>query len=236
MTEAEWLGCTPHDTNLMVHFLAKRQSPRKIRLFVCGCCRRLWPLLLDERLRNGVVAAEQDADCPVPSLIPYGVSNSVSSAYSEVYGATPRTSRLGWDGYELMARCSAAAAVLCLGGGHQPGVAHHASVAAKYQARANRLAGRPAAKRERDACLRLLRCVAGNPFRPVVFSPEWRTSTVVAIARGMYESRDFSAMPILADALQDAGCDNDDVLTHCRDQSQVHVRGCWVVDLVLDKE
>jgi len=81
----------------------------------------------------------------------------------------------------------------------------------------------------------LLRDIVGNPFRPVVFSPEWRTSTAVAIARGMYESRDFSPMPILADALQDAGCYNDDVLNHCRDPQQVHVRGCWVVDHVLGK-
>ena len=51
----------------------------------------------------------------------------------------------------------------------------------------------------------------------------------------MYESRDFGAMPILADALQDAGCDNDDMLNHCRDEQQAHVRGCWVVDLVLGK-
>ena len=52
----------------------------------------------------------------------------------------------------------------------------------------------------------------------------------------MYESRDFSAMPILADALQDARCDSDDILNHCRDPKQVHVRGCWVADLVLWKE
>jgi hypothetical protein len=51
----------------------------------------------------------------------------------------------------------------------------------------------------------------------------------------MYDSRDFSAMPILADALQDASCDNEDVLTHCRGQGS-HVRGCWVVDLCLGKE
>ncbi|MCE9568126.1 MAG: hypothetical protein K8U57_39490 [Planctomycetes bacterium] len=75
--------------------------------------------------------------------------------------------------------------------------------------------------------------VFGNPFRPVTFSPEWRTSTAVAIASGMYESRDFSAMPILADALQDAGCDDPDILAHCRDEKQVHVRGCWLVALVL---
>jgi hypothetical protein len=51
----------------------------------------------------------------------------------------------------------------------------------------------------------------------------------------MYESRDFSPMPILADALQDAGCDNDTILAHCRDEQHTHVRGCWVVDLVLGK-
>jgi hypothetical protein len=51
----------------------------------------------------------------------------------------------------------------------------------------------------------------------------------------MYESRDFAAMPILADALQDAGCDSDDLLAHCRDPHATHVRGCWAVDLVLGR-
>jgi hypothetical protein len=82
----------------------------------------------------------------------------------------------------------------------------------------------------------LLRDIFGNPFRPATFDPSWRTDTVTALATQMYESRDFGAMPILADALQDAGCDSDDILSHCRDTKQVHVRGCWVVDLVLGKE
>jgi hypothetical protein len=81
----------------------------------------------------------------------------------------------------------------------------------------------------------LARDIFGNPFRPLTFDPDWRTSTAVAVAKQMYDSRDFSAMPILADALQDAGCENDDVLTHCRDANGVHVRGCWVVDLALGK-
>jgi len=82
----------------------------------------------------------------------------------------------------------------------------------------------------------LVRDIYGpNPHSPVSFSPSWRTDTAVTLARQMYESRDFGAMPILADALQDAGCDNDDILNHCRDTSLTHVRGCWVVDLVLDK-
>jgi hypothetical protein len=65
-------------------------------------------------------------------------------------------------------------------------------------------------------------------------APAWLTSTVVKLAEGMYESRDFAAMPILADALQDAGCDHADVLDHCRGDGP-HVRGCWVVDLILGK-
>ncbi|MBA4192538.1 MAG: hypothetical protein C0467_31610 [Planctomycetaceae bacterium] len=80
----------------------------------------------------------------------------------------------------------------------------------------------------------LLRDIFGNPFHPVVFLSEWRTSTSVAIAQQMYDSRDFTAMPILADALQDAGCDSAQVLDHCRSGGP-HVRGCWVIDLLLGK-
>jgi hypothetical protein len=82
----------------------------------------------------------------------------------------------------------------------------------------------------------LIRDLFGNPFRPVAFSPLWCTDTAVSLARQMYESRDFAAMPILADALQDAGCDSEDILGHCRDANQPHACGCWVVDLVLDKQ
>ena len=74
--------------------------------------------------------------------------------------------------------------------------------------------------------------IFGNPFRPVSFAPAWLTSTVTTLARQMYDSRDFSAMPILADALQDAGCDNADILNHCRSGGP-HVRGCWVLDRIL---
>ena len=81
----------------------------------------------------------------------------------------------------------------------------------------------------------LLRELFGNPFRPISFPSSWRTDTARALAKQMYESRDFGAMPILADALQDAGCDNEDILARCRDAKQLHVRGCWVVDLVLGK-
>jgi hypothetical protein len=80
----------------------------------------------------------------------------------------------------------------------------------------------------------LLRDVFGNPFRPVSLDRARLTSDVVALARGIYDERAFDRMPILADALQDAGCTNEDVLAHCREPGE-HVRGCWVVDLVLGK-
>jgi hypothetical protein len=91
---------------------------------------------------------------------------------------------------------------------------------------------------ELRTCCWLLRDVFGERGAGLTspwWQDDWRTDTAVSLASTMYESRDFSAMPILADALQDAGCDNDDILDHCRDANQAHVRGCWVVDLVLGK-
>jgi hypothetical protein len=72
----------------------------------------------------------------------------------------------------------------------------------------------------------LLRCIIGNPFRPVAFDPRWLSETVIALATGIYEDRAFDRMPILADGLEEAGCDDADVLTHCRGHAP-HVRGCW---------
>jgi hypothetical protein len=82
----------------------------------------------------------------------------------------------------------------------------------------------------------LFREVFGNPFRPVTIDPQWRTSTAVALAEGIYDEKAFDRMPILADALQDAGCTSDDILDHCRDTKAEHARGCWVVDLLLAKK
>jgi hypothetical protein len=88
---------------------------------------------------------------------------------------------------------------------------------------------------ERAVHADLLRCLFRSTLEQVPFDASWRTSTVVALTRAVHESRDFFAMPILADALQDAGCDSDAILNHCRDPNTPHVRGCWVVDLVLGK-
>jgi hypothetical protein len=83
----------------------------------------------------------------------------------------------------------------------------------------------------------LLRCIFGNPFHLIAVDPSWMTwndSTVVKVAQATYGERAFDRMPILADALEESGCTNQDILAHCRSGGE-HVRGCRVVDLVLGK-
>jgi hypothetical protein len=88
----------------------------------------------------------------------------------------------------------------------------------------------------------LLRCIFGNPFRPVTIAPSWRTPDVVKLAQAVYEKRvlppgllDNTGLAILADAVEEAGCDDPEILAHLR-SARAHVRGCWVVDAILDKE
>jgi hypothetical protein len=85
------------------------------------------------------------------------------------------------------------------------------------------------------ACIAYLRDIFGNPYRPVAVDPSWRTSTVLALAEGIYQERAFDRLPILADALQDAGCEDEQLLSHCRGAGP-HVLGCWAVDILLEKK
>jgi hypothetical protein len=81
----------------------------------------------------------------------------------------------------------------------------------------------------------LLRDIFGNPFRPVTIDANWLTPTVQNFATAIYDDRAFDRLPILADALEDSGCTNQDILNHCRSGGE-HVRGCWVVDLLLGRK
>ena len=81
----------------------------------------------------------------------------------------------------------------------------------------------------------LLRDIFGNPFRPATMEPAWITPTVKRLAETIYADRAFDRLPILADALEEVGCTNAEILVHCRGPGP-HVRGCWVVDLLLGKE
>jgi hypothetical protein len=88
-------------------------------------------------------------------------------------------------------------------------------------------------ERSREGC-DLLRCLLGNHFRSVQWHSEWRTESVIGLAQAAYELRDFSRLPILADALQEAGCEEVAILSHCRD-AKIHTRGCWVLDAILQR-
>jgi hypothetical protein len=86
---------------------------------------------------------------------------------------------------------------------------------------------------ERQAQAGIVRCLAAS-IR-VALDARWRTVDTLALARGIYEERAFDRLPLLADALMDAGCNDEQILAHCHGEGP-HVRGCWVVDLVLNKE
>jgi hypothetical protein len=235
MTEAEWLAANyPYP---MLKFLHAWACDRKIRLFGCACVRRVWHLNRDERLGPILLAVEDFADGLITAdemrplhLLAADIGDGDDDQSPDPDGPS------GSIACELMY-----ASVVPLGhpfSYHGPShrVGHSAAAAAASVA--SQGAGLEEFWRMKDVEFErqtvLVRDIFGNPFRPVTINPDWLTSTAIALARGMYESRDFSPMPILADALQDAGCDNDDILTHCRGPGP-HVRGCWVVDLVLGK-
>ena len=224
ITEAEWLGAKDL-IGLDLYRSAWKQF-RNWRLFGVACCRHAMTLTPDERLETVAAGAEQFAD----ELITWEEVKKVRRTIAQVrkeLGERFGPDEAKYDVLIALDRASRQKPIAALGAAHDSGCAFAA-------------VGRP----DFDGGLRkaeryqigLARDVFGNPFRPLTFSPSWRTDTAVTLARTMYESREFSAMPILADALQDAGCDNDDILSHCRDPKQVHVRGCWVVDFVLEKK
>jgi hypothetical protein len=187
---------------------------RKLRLFACACCRAVWDRLKNADCRRGVEVAEQFADGEASDKTRKDADRRVS-AVLDVRGKR-----------DLLRLCASWALV----SRDKWKVSFAAEVASH-----NSLCVVKGPRIQRTQA-DLLRCIFGNPFRDQVkFDRKWRTDTAVSLARGMYESRDFGAMPILADALQDAGCEQPDILSHCRDAHATHVRGCWVVDLVLGK-
>lgn len=215
---------------------------RTWRLLACACCRRAWHLLVDERTRLGVEVAERFADGQVSREDLRAAGSAAYRAWEETdprdddHEDDPR-----YDPHHGQACFHAANAIVRLTGTGE-GWAHGFDGPASEICRAVWFAPAPgmdqrtAETEERKAQCDLARELVGNPFHPVTIDPAWLTVTVLSLARTMYDACDFSAMPILADALQDAGCTNEDVLSHCRDTSLMHVRGCWVVDLILGKE
>jgi hypothetical protein len=223
MTEAEWLACIEPDR--MLGQLRGKASDRKLRLFAVACCRRLIHLMRDTESRIAVEVAERFAD---------GLATGAERRAAAKAGYAPGVDRQGWSfgaagcavgvpAFHAAERGSGNALLLAV-----------ERIPPEVDGLRNR-ARDEAMRSEGDQQSALLRDIFGNPYCPVAIEPRWQSADTVALARGIYEDRAFDRLPLLADALLDAGCADDQVIDHCRSEGP-HVRGCWVVDLVLGKE
>ncbi len=236
MTEAEWRACT--DPERMLEFLRGKATDRKLRLFACAWVRRMWNVVEDERSRAAVEVAERTAD----GLATAGELESARTAAHEA----------AFNG--MVAGYAAMATALPWGDGAAEATAdpndnyYDSSVEALYYdwslaRQADYSASdQQAWMMERAAQAGLLRDIFANPFRSVAPKSSWHISTVLALAQVAYDNRllptgtlEPAYLAVLADALEETGCDNKDILSHLR-QPGVHVRGCWALDLILGKE
>ena len=217
MTEADYLGGVEYRPLLVPHRHCSRS--RRWRHFALACCRLLWPTLTEQA--RGVVelaerfldrqATEQELLSGRERLLP----EQTVPAIDAVFHAAERTARIkSVARHDVPVRCLAAYSMMS-------GKRVRAEVNAKIA--------------------HLVREVFGNPYRTVVFEPAWQTAEVQSLARAAYEERleagylDPARLNILADALLDVGCDQQDALTHLREPGP-HVRGCWVLEHLLGKE
>jgi len=210
MTEEAWLACS--DPTCMGPFIVRAASKRKARLLACACCRRLGHVLPDA-LRGYLDAAERYADRrSKKGELPIGLKGMGKRDYASqaVLEATYRHASVSSLLFTLI----------------------HVRLAVAENGLGDTGAELTT---ESAAQATVIRDIIGNPFRPVTADTSWLTSTTVGLARTIYEERAFDRLPILADALEEADCDEPAILDHCRSDGP-HVRGCWAVDLVLGKE
>jgi hypothetical protein len=225
MTRADWLASA--DPAAMLTYLHGRSSGRRRRLFAAGCCRRLWHLL-GEPSRRAVETAEQYADGQVSLDVLW-------AAYLGAFAladADPGWRAPGAERARALAIYAAFNTAIPNSASSYHRVALYAgrSAAQDGSGTGHAGAGEPAAQ------ARLLRDICDNLFRPVDVQPSWlrwNDGTVPRLARAIYDGRRFGDLPVLADALEEAGCASADLLGHCRGGGE-HVRGCWAVDAVLE--
>ncbi len=221
MTYEEWLVCDS-PARLRKELLPRPFPMLRWVLFDLACVRRVRDLLGPHARRwvEELTARDDDALRPVraPTAGIPGVDEEARALWRR-------------DDPLREARAAALRAVLWVG-------SRGLTTSEMVCVAAGRRAGQPgledAVRAERRVHAGLMRCVFRSTPAAVACSPAWRTDTAVALAAQMRASRDYSALPILADALQDAGCDEVAILEHCRGDGP-HDRGCWVVDLVLGK-
>jgi hypothetical protein len=235
MTEAEWLAC--QSSKEMLDFLRARVGPRKLRLFAAACCRRVWPLLTDPRSRAAVEAVERYADglaSPEEVHDAYRPARAAARAAWNAIGAARGDPDAVAAAHKAAEAARAAAEAAC----EEAAVAAAAVAAA---AACNAYAGDPALKghvaAEHRAQCRLLRCVFGNPFRPLApLDPAVaaRDGAVRQLAEAIYRERRFEDLPVLAGLLEAAGCTDTPLLGHLSGPGP-HIRGCHALDLLLGK-
>jgi hypothetical protein len=238
---SEWLAET--DPERVLLFLRPILDPdlhhfddRKLWLFCVACCRRVWHLMTDERTRRLVEVVERWADGKATDAEWTEAAPPAHAAWAELldhpWGVNPAAD------IAHAARQAAAAAGEGLARGEEhfePGTRALRNAVMVLTVTARATHPYPGVIPESAVQAVLLRCLAGNPFRPVEFNPAWRTPTVQSVAEGIYADRMWERMPVLGDALEDAGCTEAEVLGHCRGGGP-HARGCWVVDALLAKE
>jgi hypothetical protein len=221
MTETEWLGC--NDPDEILFWLKDRSSDRKMRLFGLACCQRIAHLFPDRRSKSALVILEHYADGQCSNDELRSACEAANEAYLE--------REVGQSEYNMAD--TALEALLHTGLGIFRAADYAASALAEDRLDLTTDWNTLRAAERKYQC-KLLREVIGNPFHPVTVDPSWLTSTVLILAQGIYQEKAFDRMPILGDALQEAGCTNADLLNHCRQPGE-HVRGCWAVDLLLGK-
>ena len=224
MTEQEWLACTNPDQ--MLDFLREKASVRKLRLFGCACCRRIWPLLTDDRSRQGVEIAERFADGLITELDREKANGLAWWAHGDTYGPlvdyirrTPEGHRDRKQFDSLMADTYAAEAAAWSGMvevGWVVGIDNPCEAARLLASRVTAPAQQviygkalATAKGEETGQAHLLRDIFGSPFRPVTFDTailHWNDGTLPKAAQAIYDNRRFDELPILAGDLEEAGC------------------------------
>ncbi len=226
-TEADWLTST--EPGKMLNRLVGQVSDRKLRLFAVACGRHIWDLLRDARSRAAVELAERFAEGAATDAELVDAELAAQDVVDEHTRRHDYPWPIARSNADNPLELAATAAWACVT--PDAWVAAHSSV---YNASRACLeaAVEPPYLAEVVLLCDLLRDIAGNPFRRVVLESSWVTPTVRAVASTIYEQRGFADLPILADALEEAGCTSADMLGHCRSGGK-HVCGCWVVDLVL---
>jgi hypothetical protein len=236
VTEQEWLACT--DRQMMLDFLrGGGASGRKLRLFAVACCRRIFPLMPDSRSRQAVTTCELYAD-GLTSQRDLVAARAAAGAAVREWEVAP------WSVERGKVVAAARAARDAARPTDQPAALGNDMRQAAEAAFTADVIGRLARRMHVECVLpqcHLLRDIF-NPFLRVTLSPACRTAQVVALAQAAYEQRelpsgalDTARLAVLADALEEAGCTDADILGHLRGPGP-HVRGCWVLDLLLGKE